>query len=143
MLEIGHAASDDAVELARVAREALAEGWSPGGFRTELDAGALAPVARAGAAVAGFALGRVIVDVAELRVLVVSAPFRRRGVGRRLLDAFVAEARARGAARIALEVRAGNDAARALYRTVGLDCEGRRPRYYPGGEDALLYGAAL
>jgi ribosomal-protein-alanine N-acetyltransferase len=141
--EIAQAGAHDAAELARVAREALAEGWSPAGFRAELEAGALAPVAREGSETCGFALGRVIVDVAELRVLVVAPAWRRRGIGRRLLEAFVRQARARGATRVALEVRAGNAAARELYRTLGFDVEGRRPHYYPGGEDALLYGVSL
>ena len=37
-----------------------------------------------------------------------------------------------------LEVRAGNVAAQQLYGAAGFMQDGRRPRYYPDGEDALL-----
>jgi len=38
-----------------------------------------------------------------------------------------------------LEVRVGNDAAKALYRSFGFTVAGRRPRYYTDdGEDAYV-----
>ena len=37
-----------------------------------------------------------------------------------------------------MEVRDGNAAARALYRSAGFAEVGRRRRYYPDGEDAIL-----
>lgn len=76
-------------------------------------------------------------DVHVLR-LTVSEAHRRRGIGGALLDDLVDLARAEGAAAITLEVRAGNDAARALYGTRGFSERGRRPGYYADGEDALL-----
>ena len=36
------------------------------------------------------------------------------------------------------DLRASNGAARGLYEASGFVVVGRRPRYYPGGEDALL-----
>ncbi len=56
--------------------------------------------------------------------------WRRRGIGRALLDAVVAEAGARGIASIVLEVAADNEAARRLYAALGFVQVGRRPRYY-------------
>jgi ribosomal-protein-alanine N-acetyltransferase len=48
-------------------------------------------------------------------------------------------AREMRATRLTLEVRAGNEAAQALYRGFGFDVVGRRPRYYTDdGEDALV-----
>jgi ribosomal-protein-alanine N-acetyltransferase len=40
--------------------------------------------------------------------------------------------------RVQLEVRASNQPARALYARAGFVVDGRRPRYYPDGEDAVL-----
>ena len=76
----------------------------------------------------------------ELHVLnLATAPrFRRRGVAARLLAAALDEAAGRGLERALLEVRAGNAAAIALYRRFGFRESGRRTRYYPDGEDALL-----
>ena len=42
-------------------------------------------------------------------------------MGRALVDAVVADARAAGAARISLQTEVGNDRALALYRSVGFE----------------------
>ena len=79
----------------------------------------------------GFALSRVVAGEAELLLLAVRHDAQRRGVGRRLLDRFVADARARGAERLHLEVRDGNHAI-GLYKQHGFDEVGRRKDYYSG-----------
>jgi ribosomal-protein-alanine N-acetyltransferase len=55
----------------------------------------------------------------------------------------MAEAAARGAAAILLEVATDNTTARALYASAGFVVIGRRPRYYPGGGDAAIMRALL
>jgi RimJ/RimL family protein N-acetyltransferase len=55
---------------------------------------------------------------------VVDARFRRRGVGRALLDATATEARRRGARRLTLRVLAANESARRLYESAGFVVEG-------------------
>jgi ribosomal-protein-alanine N-acetyltransferase len=96
---------------------------------------------------AGFVLGRVILDEAELLTLAVDPAARRQGAGRRLLAAFAAEAAARGATRVFLEVASGNMAARALYAGAGWAEAGRRRGYYQGAggaaDDALILARAL
>jgi GNAT superfamily N-acetyltransferase len=47
---------------------------------------------------------------------------RRRGVGRRILDALVAEARSRGLARLVLETTASWREVRSFYENAGLVC---------------------
>lgn len=90
----------------------------------------------------GFALGRAVAGEAELLMLAVHPDARRRGVGRRLLAAFAAEAAARGASELHLEVGETNAAARALYAAEGWSESGRRRGYYRdrlgNREDAIL-----
>lgn len=86
----------------------------------------------------GFASARLLVDEAHVVRLAVDPDRRRQGIGRALLDGLTAWASGSHAAALLLEVRASNTAALELYARVGMQVEGRRPRYYPDGEDALL-----
>ncbi len=96
---------------------------------------------------AGFALGRVAGPEAELLTLAVHPEARRQGVGRALVQAFEAEATARGAEKALIEVSVENAAACALYRGLGYRTVGRRPAYYGGTTappvDALVLGKPL
>ncbi|MEO5640184.1 MAG: GNAT family N-acetyltransferase [Sphingomicrobium sp.] len=87
----------------------------------------------------GFLLLRTVADEAELLLIAVAPGAQRRGIGRALLDHFVAFARGWGASRLHLEVREGNDAI-GLYRAAGFEIAGRRTNYYRGASgqhDAL------
>lgn len=95
---------------------------------------------------AGFALGRVILDEAELLTLAVDPDHHRRGIGRRLLALFEKEAQNHGAKRAFLEVATTNLAAKALYAGAGWREDGLRKRYYrakPAPIDAALMSKAL
>ncbi len=81
----------------------------------------------------------VIEDEVELHWIAVHPEHRRLGLGRRLLDVMVADARTRRARRVLLEVRRGNASARALYQAAGFGEIGVRAGYYQGdGEDAIV-----
>ena len=73
----------------------------------------------------------------------VEPDFRRRGVGRALVEALLDELRGEGVTRVFLEVRGSNLPAHKLYAACGFAASGRRTRYYSDGEDALVLGAAL
>lgn len=71
--------------------------------------------------------------------IAVAPRFRRRGLGRRLLAHVLNRAAEKGLQSATLEVRAGNQAAQALYARFGFVEIGRRLRYYSDNhEDALL-----
>lgn len=91
-----------------------------------------------GGSIVGMASARLLGDEAHVVRLAVDATHRRRGTGRALLDGLIGWAARSGAPALLLEVRAGNAGALALYAAAGFAIEGRRPRYYPDGEDALL-----
>jgi len=74
----------------------------------------------------------------------VSNPFRKRGLGKRLLAHALEEARRLGIERALLEVRPSNDAALALYASTGFAICGNRKKYYKdSGEDALVLACDL
>ena len=89
--------------------------------------------------IVGFVLGRCTGLLAELTLVAVAPAERRRGIARRLVLAFAAAAKERGATEVHLELRAGNSSALALYQRGGFACVGRRKKYYAhGNEDAVL-----
>ena len=112
------------------------EAWSAAQVLGSLSTGtAWACVARLADEVpAGFTLLRQIGPEVELLLIGVAPSARRRGVGRALLEAAAADARARGATTLFLEVRDGNAAAFALYRAAGYVAIGRRRDYYRGDD---------
>ena len=79
-----------------------------------------------------------IVDEAEIHLMDTHPDNRRQGLASQLLQALYHHAQAHGLSRILLEVRAGNDAALALYQHQGFVECGRRRGYYTNGEDAIL-----
>ena len=89
--------------------------------------------------IAAFVMARCVVEEWEIENVVVGREFRRQGIALSMMEELLREARQRGIAAILLEVRESNAAARALYKKIGFNEAGRRPRYYTQPEeDALL-----
>ena len=99
-------------------------------------------LAREGGEPVGFAMARVIAGEAELLLLGVRRGTQRRGVGKALLDRFISDALQRGADRLHLEVRDGNEAIQ-LYRRNGFKEIGRRRNYYRGPSGQLYDALTL
>ncbi len=143
--ELGPARSADAAALARISRTSFSEAWPLAVFQRELRR----PETRAwvarepGGHVAAFVIGwRVREEIQVLSVAVVPR-WRRRGLASRLLEAYFGSLQGEGVREATLEVRASNRAAKALYERLGFETFGERPRYYRGGEAALLLEARL
>jgi [ribosomal protein S18]-alanine N-acetyltransferase len=92
----------------------------------------------------GFLVARHIEGEWELENIVVAEAARRHGLGSLLMFAFVAQVRAEHGTGIFLEVRASNQNALKLYRTVGFEETGMRKNYYSSPlEDAILCRLSL
>lgn len=121
-----------------------ADAWSPETFWSELAQRSTRSylVATQGEHIVGYAGIAVMAGEADLQTIAVAPGARGTGIGRRLLTAVTAEAVARGARRMHLEVRADNTAAIALYASDGYEATGRRRGYYRDGDggpvDAVL-----
>ncbi len=96
---------------------------------------------------AGFVMGQLAADEAEILSIGVMPKFQRRGVGRLLIEGLARAAKRAEAKRLFLEVAADNQAAFALYRSCGFTAVGMRKGYYArsGGEpqDALVLALPL
>lgn len=144
LLDGGAADLDEVMATMYVAFDpAFGEAWTRGQCAGIMGLGGVwLLLARREGAAAGFALSRIVLDEAELLLLAVQPVQRRFGVGRALLTAVVDEARARGAARLHLEMRDGNPAGH-LYRGAGFQEIGRRRRYYRGGDGSSFDAITL
>ena len=92
----------------------------------------------------GFIAGHTVAGVCELESIAVAPANRRSGLGTCLLRALTAWAVSRGAAKVELEVRAGNHSAISFYQRNQFHTDGLRPAYYRNPEeDALLMSLPL
>ncbi|MEU4559034.1 ribosomal protein S18-alanine N-acetyltransferase [Actinoplanes sp. NPDC023936] len=117
-----------------------AEKWSAAMFWNELAQGNYYLVAEEDEVVLGYA-GLSVVDSAESWVqnIAVRRDAQRRGVGRQLLEALLAEADRRGVRKTLLEVAVDNAPAQALYASYDFEPVGIRRGYYqPSNTDALV-----
>jgi putative acetyltransferase len=79
------------------------------------------------------ALRRIDAETCEMKRLYVRPAGRRSGVGRKLAEAVITEARARGYRRMLLDTLPEMEAAQALYRSIGFrDTEPYRHNPVPG-----------
>jgi ribosomal-protein-alanine N-acetyltransferase len=94
----------------------------------------------------GFVVFSQVFDEGSIHNIAVAQADHRKGLGRLLLEAAVAEMVRSDARRCLLEVRRSNKAARRLYEDNGFALDGVRKNYYPkagGREDALLMSREL
>lgn len=90
-------------------------------------------------AVAGYIVGRLGAEELHINNVAVRESYRRRGLGRALLNLILEEGKRCKIPSAFLELRAGNSAALALYEECGFRVTARRSRYYSDPvEDALV-----
>lgn len=163
--EVRSAAPGDAAALVELAREVGAEpeGWliTDGGWRTASEERRYLRAVRRHPHAAVFVaeaadgvVGRLSIardqhpaseHVADLG-LMVAKEYRRRGIGRALMEAAEAWARQVGVRKLELHVFPHNEAAVALYESLGYAREGFRRSHYRRGrvfQDAILMAKVL
>jgi ribosomal-protein-alanine N-acetyltransferase len=117
-----------------------AEQWSAAMFWNELASGHYYLVAVDDGEVVGYA-GLAVAPPAEawIQNIGVRKSAQRRGIGRALLEALLAETRRHGATKVLLEVAVDNAPAQKLYANYGFEPVGVRRGYYqPTNTDALV-----
>jgi [ribosomal protein S18]-alanine N-acetyltransferase len=134
---------EDLSAVLEIERRAFSQPWSRAFFERELGT----PFARltvamdeseARAQLVGYSCRWRVTDEVHLLNVAVHPARRGGGIGRMLVEAVIGEAREIRARTMFLEVRAGNVAARRLYRRLGFRDLGVRRGYYGPGQDAIV-----
>ena len=85
-----------------------------------------------------------VLDEAEIPNVCVKSSARKQGVGKKMMNALIEEAKKLGISTLFLEVRESNAAARTLYKSLGFAEDGIRKNFYEQPvEHAILMSKAL
>lgn len=127
-------------DLARLEQICFSQPWSRASLLEEIEnPTAVFLAAEEDGRTLGYAGMHVVCGEGYIDNIAVFPEARRKGVARQLLDSLIEWLRQQGGIFLTLEVRPSNAAAVSLYRSLGFQEVGRRPRFYTAPtEDALL-----
>ncbi|MBO5114471.1 MAG: ribosomal protein S18-alanine N-acetyltransferase [Lachnospiraceae bacterium] len=130
----------DVEAVSRIEEAVFAMPWKPNDFLTMIEADyAHYFVAEEDGEIAGYCGVRNMAGEGEISNVAVAEKFRRRGIGRKLMEYMLKEAPSFGIGDLTLEVRVSNAPAISLYESLGFHKEGVRPGFYEKPkEDALI-----
>lgn len=148
-LSITRMTEHDLLEVVEIEENSGLSRWGWAAYYAELQGGSsnLMLVARVANSkrqqrshsLAGYVVARMGADELHINNVAVREIYRRRGIGRSLLDCVLEEGKRSGVGGAFLELRAGNHAALTLYEKCGFRVTARRERYYSEPvEDALV-----
>lgn len=124
-----------------IEREIFLFPWSPGNFSDSIDAGYLCQVMEQADTIVGYGIMMMSPDEAHILTLGIAANWQKKGLGKKLLQHLIQNARNMNAKSILLDVRESNLGAAQLYQQMGFQQIATRKGYYPamcGREDARV-----
>ncbi len=141
-VQIRDATYSDLPRIIEIERLSFAQPWSINSFRRELTL----PFSRLIVAsyggtnnlIYGFMCRWLVADELHILNIAVHPTQRHLGIGTRLMEEAVSEAKAKQVGIVTLEVRRANLAARSLYRKFNFEERRLRKNYYAPGEDAIV-----
>lgn len=120
-----------------VEHESFSVPWNRSAFHNEVTNNrfALYVVAESDGEIIGYAGMWLIIDEAHITNVAVLPNYRGKRIGKALLTKIMEMARAYGAIKMTLEVRASNEVAKRLYRQFGFEMKGVRKNYYSDNQE--------
>jgi ribosomal-protein-alanine N-acetyltransferase len=140
MIQLQRMAEAHVSQIAELEKLCFSAPWSRNSVASELNNPlSLWLVATDGDTVAGYIGSQSVMGEADMMNVAVHPDYRRKGIGKQLVEALVASLKDNGVYSLTLEVRASNEPAISLYDQLGFAQVGRRPNYYRDPrEDALI-----
>ena len=135
----------DLDEVMAIERAPFAYPWSCGFFLQEVQVECARSIqVEIDGKIIGYVLFWLLPEGVDIHNLAVRSEYRRRGIGRILLQQVILEALRRSSVQVTLEVRKSNLAAQKLYESAGFVATGIRRAYYSDdSEDALSMALEL
>ena len=139
-LKIVKAENNHLDDIYIIEKESFTDSWSIESLKSEIsNKNTIFLVAVYEKEVLGYILGKVSIESADILKIAVKLQFRRFGVSKLLLKAFIDSAIKFGIKELFLEVRVSNNVAINLYKLFGFKVVGIRKNFYADPkEDALL-----
>jgi [ribosomal protein S18]-alanine N-acetyltransferase len=131
---------EDLDEVVEIEKATFADPWPKRAFKYDLSSDYSMPmVAKIDKAVVGYANVYYVMDEMQIGNISVEPDFQHRGIGAKIMQHIVEEAKKLKITHIYLEVRESNENAHKLYYKFGFVVSGRRRLYYRHPtEDALI-----
>ena len=136
----------DVISIISIENDAYDFPWSKTIFHDCLRVGHSCWVIESNKNLIGYGIMLITSDESHILNLCVHPDYQSRGIGKQLLDHFLALSKRQNMQRIFLEVRPTNFKAISLYLSMGFNEIGKRRNYYPtkiGREDALILAKTL
>lgn len=144
------AAPERSAEIAALHKRLFYPAWDEAAVNGLLEHPAstsLVAVAGEPKAIAGFIIGQLAADEAEILSIGVAPDWQRTGLGKKLVEGLIRAVRRGEAKRLFLEVAADNAGALRLYKSLNFTETGQRKAYYERANgpaaDALLFALDL
>jgi len=142
-IKIRDASNRDLFQIVEIERLSFDNPWSRDSFLRELSL----PFSRTTVAITtngkpeaivGYLCRWLVAEECHILNVAVHPAARRGGIGARLMEDAISEAKCEKARFVTLEVRRSNVAARSLYRKLSFEERRLRKNYYGSGEDAIV-----
>lgn len=136
---------EDGAAVAEMEHQLFPDAWSEKAILETLDqSNTICLIAEKAGRPAGYLLVYTAADESEVARIATAKELQRQGVARALITELESICGSEGIKKIFLDVRCGNSAARALYKTAGFKEDGIRQRFYENpSEDAVLMSREL
>lgn len=117
--------------IAELEKQIFSDAWTSNSiYETSRQQQAFIVVAEEEGEIAGYCIVYYVMDEGEIARIAVDSSYRRRGVGRGLLDYTCECCREKCVERLLLDVRESNESARAFYKRYGFAEDGIRKNFY-------------
>ena len=140
-LIIRKAEAEDVLAIQEIEKQCFTVPWSYDSLYKDIVENKLAfyVVAEIAGQICGYVGIWKIFEEGHITNVAVAPEFRRKHIGRAMLETLISVTAEAGIEKYTLEVRAGNEPAIRLYEGLGFKSAGIRPGYYEdNGEDAVI-----